>query len=79
MANDLKKSHPNLLKNIPSGRMEVILIQDWFNNQKNINTFLKAEDINKAIIHLGEIISLAFKEILRHIYLECKERGELLY
>ena len=73
----LKKDIPNALGDAPSGRTEVILLQNWLANKIND---LKKEKLEpkERLYKADQVYNITLNELIRQVCLECNERGELI-
>ena len=78
MLEDLKRNHPNLFTNSPSGRKDVLILKDWlFATLKSIFSSSEIQKKEKFVI-ADEAFNLCVNEIIRQISFDCLERGELI-
>ena len=84
LVEELKKEHPNLFTDSPSGRQEVFILKGWILQKlKKILSSLKEsdEELENRIGSLGiceQVILIGMNELFRQISIECYERGELV-
>jgi hypothetical protein len=76
---NLRREVPNSFTEAPSGRQDAILLTRWLDKcVPYIKELEKTAGVSKVSELLREIHSIAFKEILREVGLQCQERGALL-
>ena len=75
---DLKKNHPNLFSNTPSGRKDVVILKEWLRN--TLKLIFESNDISKKdkYVIADEAFNLCINELIRQISFDCIERGELM-
>ena len=75
---DLKRNHPNLFTNSPSGRRDVLILKEWL--FATLKTIFSTNEIHKKekFVIADETFNLCIGEIIRQISFDCLERGELI-
>eukprot|EP01116_Phalansterium_solitarium_P008865 TRINITY_DN2282_c0_g2_i2.p1 TRINITY_DN2282_c0_g2~~TRINITY_DN2282_c0_g2_i2.p1 ORF type:complete len:631 (-),score=255.40 TRINITY_DN2282_c0_g2_i2:92-1951(-) len=65
-----------LFQNVPTGRREVLLLDQWLNKELDANQF--TEDPLNAVKQAQQLYSICFHELLRQVRATCTERGTLM-
>lgn len=75
---NLKKEFPSSLTSNPSGRLEVILVNEWLENSLKKIAKAKSLDESARTAKIWEVFEICFKEAERQLLFDCQERGKLL-